>query len=181
LLVSTLIADSFAGERERHTLETLLASRLPDDVILLGKILASVIYGWTVTLLILLVAAVTVNLAHWGGTIAFYEGLIGPAAVALSLLLSLTTAAAGALCSVRAATVRQAQATLTLAIMACGLVPGLVYELMSADDRTALLAHLATADLMPPLLALLGMLALANALLLAVARAQFRRSRLILS
>ena len=30
MLVGGAVADSFAGERERHTLETLLASRLPD-------------------------------------------------------------------------------------------------------------------------------------------------------
>ncbi len=33
MLVTGLIADSFAGERERRTLETLLASRLPDRAI----------------------------------------------------------------------------------------------------------------------------------------------------
>ena len=32
LFVGTMIADSIAGERERHTLETLLASRLPDGM-----------------------------------------------------------------------------------------------------------------------------------------------------
>ena len=38
-----LTVDSFAGERERHTLETLLASRLSDQAILLGKVSASVL------------------------------------------------------------------------------------------------------------------------------------------
>src|SRR5258705_13580999 len=37
-----MVTDSFAGERERHTLETLLASRLSDEAILLGKILSAV-------------------------------------------------------------------------------------------------------------------------------------------
>jgi hypothetical protein len=46
MMVSTMIADSFAGERERHTLETLLASRLTDTSILLGKIFAALTYGW---------------------------------------------------------------------------------------------------------------------------------------
>ena len=41
MLVTGVIADSFAGERERHTLETLLASRLPDRAILLGKVAAA--------------------------------------------------------------------------------------------------------------------------------------------
>jgi ABC-2 type transport system permease protein len=46
LLVSGVVADSFAGERERHTLETLLASRLSDRAILFGKIGAALVYGW---------------------------------------------------------------------------------------------------------------------------------------
>ena len=41
MLITSTIAESFAGERERHTLETLLASRLPDRAILLGKRLPS--------------------------------------------------------------------------------------------------------------------------------------------
>jgi len=50
LLVGALVADSFAGERERKTLETLLASRLSDRAILLGKIAALVSYGWGLAL-----------------------------------------------------------------------------------------------------------------------------------
>ena len=37
-----MIADGIPGERERHTLETLLASRLSDRSILLGKVMAAV-------------------------------------------------------------------------------------------------------------------------------------------
>lgn len=36
-LVISVVADSFAGERERHTLESLLAARLSDRTILFGK------------------------------------------------------------------------------------------------------------------------------------------------
>src|SRR5262249_53452146 len=42
LLVTLVVAEAFAGERERHTLETLLATRLSDQAILFGKIAASV-------------------------------------------------------------------------------------------------------------------------------------------
>ena len=45
-LVVSVVTDSFAGERERNTLETLLASRLSDRAILFGKIGAAVLYGW---------------------------------------------------------------------------------------------------------------------------------------
>jgi ABC-2 type transport system permease protein len=45
-LVSSVVADGFAGERERHTLETLLASRLSDRAILFGKLGAALSYGF---------------------------------------------------------------------------------------------------------------------------------------
>ena len=45
-LIVASAADSFAGERERHTLETMLASRMPDHAILLGKVGTLVGYGW---------------------------------------------------------------------------------------------------------------------------------------
>ncbi len=65
-LVTSVIADSFAGERERHTLETLLASRLSDRAILLGKIVAGVSYGWGITLIILCVQLVTITIFFGG-------------------------------------------------------------------------------------------------------------------
>ena len=42
-MIITFIGDVIAGERERHTLETLLASRMPDRAILLGKVVTSVL------------------------------------------------------------------------------------------------------------------------------------------
>ena len=63
MLVGSAVADSFAGERERHTLETLLASRLPDSAILLGKMAAAISYGWGLVLVMLALSLVTVNVA----------------------------------------------------------------------------------------------------------------------
>ena len=45
-VIISFIGDAIAGERERHTLETLLASRMPDRAILLGKVVAIVLYAW---------------------------------------------------------------------------------------------------------------------------------------
>ena len=45
-MIISFIGDVIAGERERHTLETLLASRMPDRAILLGKVVTTVLYGW---------------------------------------------------------------------------------------------------------------------------------------
>src|SRR5262245_6758086 len=62
MYVSALVPDAFPGERERHTLETLLASRLPDSAILIGKLGATVTYGYGAALLMLLTGWFTVNL-----------------------------------------------------------------------------------------------------------------------
>ena len=67
-LVLAVVADTFAGERERHTLETLLASRLSDRAVLIGKIRAVVIYGWGLTVVSLVVAFIVVNATVGCGT-----------------------------------------------------------------------------------------------------------------
>jgi ABC-2 type transport system permease protein len=180
LLVSTLIADSFAGERERHTLETLLASRLSDDAVLLGKIAAAVIYGWSVTLGILLVGVLVVNLTHWSGGIVFYHAGFAAGLVGISFFLSLTTASAGALASIGAATVRQAQTTLNLAITAIFLIPALGLQLLSDDIRDRLLQSLSGADPGPILWATIVALLLLNVVLLGLVSARFQRTRLLL-
>src|SRR5207247_1194445 len=69
VVITTVIADSFAGERERHTLETLLASRLSDRAILFGKIAASIAYGWVIAMLCVLAGTITVNVANWQGQV----------------------------------------------------------------------------------------------------------------
>jgi hypothetical protein len=108
-LVVAIIVDSFAGERERHTLETLLASTLPDRAILLGKIGMSVLYSWTMTLAGMAVALVTVNLMYGGGGLLMYSTDVLLVGVVLSALISVMVATVGTLISLRSATVRQAQ------------------------------------------------------------------------
>lgn len=57
-------ADAFAGERERRTLDTLLASPLDERTILLGKAAAAVAFGVLVGALGLLVAMATIHVAQ---------------------------------------------------------------------------------------------------------------------
>ena len=62
---SVIASDSFAGEKERNTLEALLATPLTDAELMLGKILISFIPGMGVTLLgFLLYTATTDYLTH---------------------------------------------------------------------------------------------------------------------
>lgn len=123
LLVTTTIADSFAGERERHTLETLLASRLSELAIILGKIGASVSYACSLTLLAGLVSVVTVNILNWDGTLHFYSVGVFLIGIGASLLTAQMVASLGVFVSARAATVRQAQQSLGFAILVLATLP----------------------------------------------------------
>ena len=71
-VIISFIGDAIAGERERHTLETLLASRMPDRAILLGKVIATVLYAWGMGVLSLLLGLVLVDLFRTQGDWMFY-------------------------------------------------------------------------------------------------------------
>ena len=183
LLVGISIPDSFAGERERHTLPTLLASRLPDRAVLFGKVLTSVAFGWVVTLLVLLLSLITVNLTHWEGDLLVFAPLLFIGNIVVSLLVALLAAGVGVLFSLRSSTVRQAQQT-TMSVL---LVPALVLQfgglfiLQSASGREALSATLGALTVDKIILIAVCVLTLVNAVLLRAGMARFRRARLILS
>jgi ABC-2 type transport system permease protein len=175
--IISFIGDAIAGERERHTLETLLASRLPDRAILLGKVIVTVGYAWAMAIASLLLGAVVANLStgHGPGTWVFYHPLeLFLEALALCLLVSLLAVSAGVLISLRVATVRQAQQTLSIGtivlvfggLLAISALPG---DLFSALSYTQLL------------LIAMAVLAVLDAVLLGLALVSFQRARLILS
>lgn len=58
---SVIAADSFAGEKERNTLEALLATPITDAELLLGKFLVSFIPGMGVTIFSFILYVLTVN------------------------------------------------------------------------------------------------------------------------
>ena len=135
ILVSITIPDSFAGERERHTLETLLASRLPDRAILFGKIPVSVAFGWGVTLAAILVGLVTVNVAHWEGRLLLLTPTIALADLSLSFLLATLATGAGILISLRSHTVQQAMQTLTAVLLLPPVLIGVFLTLLRDPVR----------------------------------------------
>jgi len=182
ILVGISIPDSFAGERERHTLPTLLASRLSDRAILFGKIITSVAFGWGVTLVLLLVSLVTVNVAHWGGPILFYKPSILLADLAFSFLVAMLTAGAVVLFSLRAATAQEAQQTL----MAVLLIPPMILQfalfaiLGSESGEARFREVLATLSFEQIILVIVAVLMVLDLGLLMAAMARFKRARLIL-
>ncbi len=178
--VSVIIADAFAGERERHTLETLLASPLSDRAILLGKVGAAVGYGWGYTMLILLLGLLTVNVFHGEGRLMLYSAPIALGAATLALETALLAASAGVLVSLRATTVRQAQQQLSLAVLILTLVPSLGVTILPYQLQTSwfsTLKHTATTEVF---LLILLVLLVCDLSLLLLTMARFKRSRLIL-
>jgi ABC-2 type transport system permease protein len=175
-LVMTVITDAFAGERERHTLETLLATRLSDQSILFGKIMAAIAYAGTITFVALVLGVVTVNLMDNNDGVILYD----PDAVLLMLVFGLLgailVAAAGVLISLRSPTVRQAQQTLGGAIVLAMIIPFVAARLLPAEWKSVLVAPV-NASLLG--MGLLGLLAAIDVMLLYILIRRFNRSRIL--
>ncbi|HEY9089825.1 MAG TPA: ABC transporter permease [Anaerolineaceae bacterium] len=178
-LVMGVVADSFAGERERHTLETLLASRLPDRAILFGKICAAVLYGWGMAVVTILLGAITVNVMHPGEGVRFYPLNSFLTAVALSFLAALLISSIGVLVSLHSATTRQAYQKMSMGFLIIWFIPLLLQFLPESITRPMIqsLAHLNLGQVMGGLLTIL---VVANIVMLFLAVNRFRRDRLIL-
>jgi len=188
MLVMSVVADSFAGERERHTLETLLASRLSDTSILYGKVGAAVAFAYGMLLLVSAMSIATVNVSvqrpdpwrHpmlWSGAATF-------GVVVLGLLLTVLCATIGVMVSLRSETVRQANLRLSMGLIvffpALGFVLGTLWAVLPGATQLAVLAAVRTWQPAVVLAVIAGFLLAADALLLRIASRLFVRSRLIL-
>jgi ABC-2 type transport system permease protein len=179
-MTSSVVADSFAGERERHTLETLLASRLSDRAILAGKFGAAVSYGWGLTLGSLAAGLVTVNIAHGRGQLLMYPAPIFLSIIALSLLATALTASIGVLVSLRAATMQQAVQRLSLGIMVILFAPLLIFQVLPVQIKVSIGQALQSVDFSAIVLVAAAVFLALNAVFLSAALARFRRAQLIL-
>ena len=177
ILIMSIGADTFAGERERHTLETLLASRLPDQAIFFGKLLAVTVFGWGQGLLAALVALLVINVVH-PGALALYPMPIALAIVVYGLLVALVGAATAALVSLRASTVRQAAQMLSIGLLV--IIFGLTFGLQAlpAPIRQQLSSGANSSTFGQALAATLAIIAV---ILILWAMALFRRAKLIIS
>lgn len=176
LTVSTMIPDSFAGERERKTLETLLASRLPDRAILFGKLAIAIAYGWAATIIALVIGAVVANIARWGEGVGFYAARVLIAALCAGFLVSTLTASLGVLVSLRAKGVQEAQQILSMAILLPPMIAGFV--LMGLRDRLPRPPSWLTAGHV--VVIALAVVALLSLVLIWLDVRRFRRDRLVL-
>ena len=182
-LAATIVADTFAGERERHTLETLLASRLSDRAILLGKISAAVVFEWVVTQLVFLVALIPTNILHGRSELILYTPTIAFSGMLLSLLIASLVSIIGVMVSLRASTVKQAQQKLGISVFVIAYavpmagVYGLRY--IPIEIRQKLMRPFLNGDVTLPTLIIMVVLAVLILLLYTVTKSRFQRTRLI--
>ena len=105
-IASMIAADAFAGERERGTLETLLATPLEESAVFVGKTLAALSVGLFVSVSSLVCALVVANI-RFGATMlsprAFASVIVG------SIAASLFTSSVAVAISSRVAVARSAQ------------------------------------------------------------------------
>jgi ABC-2 type transport system permease protein len=172
-VIISIVADSFAGERERHTLETLLASRMPDRAILLGKMAIVVLYGWGVMVVSLFLGAGVCNLFYGQEHSLFYPTDMLLFTLVLGLLVGTFGASAGVLLSLRVSTVRLVQATLSIGTVVLG---GAVIALLQLLPKEFFQAF--TTDQV--LLMSAGVITLLDIVLIAFALLRFQRAKLIL-
>ena len=174
MFITSFIGDAIAGERERHTLETLLASRISDRAILLGKVLVAVGFTWGMTLFCLLLGAIVVNWSQAQGQWVFYAPTnLFLVVLVMSLLTILLAASGGVLISLKSATARQAAQTMILGELLLGFAIYVVVRFLPASVT----ASLNTSQIVSIILLTLVVL---DAILLAASLVSFRRSLLIL-
>jgi ABC-2 type transport system permease protein len=191
-LAGPYIADTFAGERERKTLETLLATRLPDSSIYLGKIIAVCAYAWAVTQLILLASLVALNVAGNGtGASAaadrwfVYPSSVWVGTIAGSYASALLISGIGTFISLRSETVRAAHQAMMLPLFVLifggsfGL--GALWRALPTTTQLSLMRWASGVSALEGILGAVTLLLVVDVFLLRLGVRRFRRAKLISS
>jgi ABC-2 type transport system permease protein len=178
LLVSGVVADSFAGERERHTLETLLSSRLSDRAILFGKMATSILYGWGLTMISVLLGLITLNIVYATDYLLLYPTMFSIGIIVLSFLVATLSSALGVLVSLRATTVRQAQQTFSIAFFIL-FIPLFLIPLLPEIWKIKMKSYLLGLNFEALIILIVFLLVVLNVALISLAMARFKRAKMI--
>jgi len=173
-------ADSFAGERERHTLETLLATRLSDRDIFVGKVLATVLYCVGITWSCALLGWTALNVTKGASPSFMYSAPVLALITLGSTLVSLLMTAVGVLVSLRAASVRSAAQVSSMVTLVLFIGLPVLLQALPSSVREAVGVALAGANwgVLGSVAALVVLLI--DVALLMVGVARFQRARLVL-
>jgi ABC-2 type transport system permease protein len=182
VVVGVVVPDAIAGERERHTLSTLLASRLPDRAILYGKLGFAVAFGWILAPFVLAIALVAANLAAIDAAPFFYDPLMLVGALILALLVALMTGGIGIFASLRAPGVQEAQQMTLLGLMIPVMLGTVGMVLIGSNPELGrrVLDWLGSAEAGYAFAGVVVLIAVVDAVLLLAADRRFRRGRLAL-
>ena len=164
------VADCFAGERERKTLETLLATRLDEKALFLGKSLSVFVFSYIQVLIVVLLGIVTIN-AYWRieegrQGVFLYSSPVLFALFGLSAAMVALATSIGVFVSLRAESVRAAQRITGVINLAVLLPMFFVLALLTFDWISIMAAF--------------GIVLLLTAFLSALAIRSFRREQLVL-
>jgi ABC-2 type transport system permease protein len=179
-MVSTLIADAIAGERERHTLETLLSTRLPESAILVGKVIAAVLYGYVFALMNLGVGWAVLNLRYRATGFIWFPAEYLVVTLILIGLNCLFISGIGIFVSLKASSVRQAQQAFGVVMLVLFMGPVIFIQAVEQNERIALFARATEIGVARIVLWVMGGLAVLAVVTNALAILRFRRGRLVL-
>jgi ABC-2 type transport system permease protein len=181
LVVAITVPATIAGERERRTLPTLLATRLSDEAILYGKLIVPVLLGVAAMVAVLLVGLIAANIASWDGTVRLYDPVVIVPDLIIGAQVAIAAAAAGVAISLRARRVQDAQQTLSMMLMLPAMVVGLLlFAVMQLSGGMGAAADgLQGVSGWAVALVVIGLLALVDLSLVTGAKRRFRRARLI--
>lgn len=166
VLMFGYFADSFAGERERGTLEVLLLSPVPDSAIIYGKTIALVMV-WLLICAVLLTAHAIIGGIIGGGVLLRWYAL----SFAVSAMVSIIVTCLGLIVSWRAPSVQAAQQTFSYAFVALTIVAMLYLYLPVEITRLVQHTH-------PVLFVIMGVCVALGSLIVAVRT--FDRDQLLL-
>jgi ABC-2 type transport system permease protein len=165
LLAAAVAADSFAGERERGTLETLLATPLSDASLFFGKAGWAIFYSFAVSLLALAAGLVTTRL-RYGPLERTVPWTAVTVAAGDALVAAVFTSAVAVFISAKSPLVRAAtQTSRVVAILAGAVLIGATHVLTAGLGWGAVMV-------------LQGILLAAGAALIRLSAWQFRRERI---
>ena len=179
LMAVSVVADAFAGERERHTLETLLSMPLADAAIFFGKFAAAVLDGWAFAVIASLVAAGAVNILHADAAPIFSAPQVFAGILVVSLLVTTLLVSAGILVSLRSPTVRQASQTVSILVMAVVLIPAALSQLAPAAWIQAILDGVERVGPVTAGIVAVLVLAAIDATIVIVGMRRFKRANLV--
>lgn len=175
LAVIIVVPESFAGERERHTLETLLSTRLSDSSIVYGKMLVAVVFAMVLVGIVLVLGLAVVNVFHYEGEILLYTASNLAFCLVVCFVAATVVTAIGVLISLKSETVQEATQTLAGAI----LVPPVLLGMLLLIFRDYFVRFIMTVDRPVSAATVGGAFLLATVLLVLEARRRFKRSEML--